>query len=181
MDDCGGNTPLSSLMQTCAVDERWVLVHLNELTEADLDLLAGAKRFHVAHCPRSHTFFGHTPFAWQRLRERGVNICLGTDSLASNSSLSLLSEMRELLRKEPSISPREAVAMATVNGARAIGRADSLGRIIPGFDADLIAIPSGATGKNAFDAIVAFEETISWMMVGGEVLGRRANDTHVLS
>ncbi len=60
--------------------------------------------------------------------------------------------------------------MATVNGARAIGRADSLGRISPGFDADLIAIPSAATGRDVFDAIVAFDETIRWMMVGGEVL-----------
>lgn len=174
MDDCGDKTPLSSLMQNHAVDERWILAHLNELTEADFDLLARTKKFHIAHCPRSHTFFGHTRFAWPRLRALGFNICLGTDSLASNSSLSLLSEMRELLRNEPSVSPREALAMITVNGARTIGRADSLGKISPGFDADLIAIPSAATGKNVFDAIVAFDETIRWMMVdGGEVLSFR--------
>ena len=180
MDDCGGKTPLSFLMQNHAMDEHWILAHLNELTETDFDLLAGTKGFHIAHCPRSHTFFGHTPFASRRLHALGVNICLGTDSLASNSSLSLLSEMRELLRKEPSISPREAVSMATANGARAIGRANSLGRISPGFDADLIAIRSAATGTDVFDAIVAFEETIRWMMVGGEVLGGRAKDTNAL-
>ena len=63
--------------------------------------------------------------------------------------------------------------MATVNGAHAIGRADSLGKISSGFDADLIAIPSTATGKNVFDAIAAFDETIRWMMVGGDVLSFR--------
>ncbi|HWM25520.1 MAG TPA: amidohydrolase family protein [Chthoniobacterales bacterium] len=173
MDDCGGNTPLSSLIQRHAVDERWILAHLNELTETDFDLLAHAKSFHIAHCPRSHTFFGHTPFAWPRLRALGLNICLGTDSLASNSSLSLLSEMRELRRKEPSVSPREVVTMATANGARAIGRADSLGRISPGFHADLIAIPSPATAVDAFDAIVAFDGTVRWMMVDGEILSLR--------
>jgi cytosine/adenosine deaminase-related metal-dependent hydrolase len=170
MDDCGGNTSLSSLMQGEVLDERWILAHLNELTEGDFDLLTRAKKFHIAHCPRSHTFFGHTPFELRRLQTLGFNICLGTDSLASNSSLSLFSEMRELLRKEPWISPREVLTMATVNAAHAIGQADSLGRISPGFCADLIAIPAAQSGTDIFDAIVAFEGAILWMMVDGETL-----------
>jgi cytosine/adenosine deaminase-related metal-dependent hydrolase len=173
MDDCGRNTPLSSLMQGQALDERWILAHLNELTEGDFDRLTRAKKFNIAHCPRSHTFFGHTPFELRRLEMLGFNICLGTDSLASNSSLSLFSEMRELLRKEPWISPREVLTMATVNGAQAIGRTDSLGRISPGFYADLIAIPAVQSGTDVFAAIVAFEGTIPWLMVDGEILGVR--------
>jgi aminodeoxyfutalosine deaminase len=170
MDDCGGNTPLSSLMHGQVLDERWIIAHLNELTDDDFDLLARSNRFHIAHCPRSHTFFGHAPFELGRLRALGFNICLGTDSLASNSSLSLFSEMRELLRKEPWISPREVLEMATVNAAHAIGQGGMLGTISPGSRADLIAIPSGETGKEAFDAIVAFEEATSWMMVDGKEL-----------
>ena len=173
MDDCGGNTPLSVLMQRQVLDERWIIAHLNELTEDDFKLLARAKRFHIAHCPCSHTFFGHTPFELRKLRTLGFNICLGTDSLASNSSLNLFSEMRELLRKEPWISPREVLTMATVNGAHAIGQTDSLGKISPGYRADLIAIPSAETGKGVFDAIVAFEGTVPWMMVDGETLRLR--------
>jgi cytosine/adenosine deaminase-related metal-dependent hydrolase len=173
LDDCGGTTPLSCLLQRNALDERWIIAHLNELSEEDFELLARAKKFHIAHCPRSHTFFGHTPFELRRLQRLGFNICLGTDSLASNSSLSLFSEMRELLRKEPWISPREALTMVTVNAADAIGLADSLGRINPGFRADLIAIPSTQTGEGVFDAIVAFEGTVRWMMVEGEELRPR--------
>ena len=173
MEDCGGKTPLSSLTQSQVLDERWILAHLNELTDGDFDLLARAKRFHIAHCPRSHTFFGHAPFELRRLRALGFNICLGTDSLASNSSLSLFSEMRELLRKEPWISSREALEMATVNAAHAIGQADSLGKISPGFRADLIAIPFARTGTGVFDAIIAFEGTVPWMMVDGKPLGLR--------
>jgi cytosine/adenosine deaminase-related metal-dependent hydrolase len=173
MDDCGGNTSLSSLMQGQVLDERWILAHLNELTEGDFDLLTRAKKFHIVHCPLSHTFFGHAPFELRRLQRLGFTICLGTDSLASNSSLSLLSEMRELLRKEPWISPREVLTMATVNGAHAIGQTDSLGKISPGFRADLIAIPSAETGRGVFDAIVAFEGTVPWMMVDGETLRLR--------
>jgi aminodeoxyfutalosine deaminase len=173
MDDCGGNTPLSSLMRNHAVDERWIVAHLNELSEGDFDLLASGKKFHIAHCPRSHTFFRHTPFELRRLLTLGFNICLGTDSLASNSSLSLFSEMRELLRKEPWISPREVFTMATANGARALGQADLLGGIGPGFCADLIAIPAGSSGMDVFEAIVAFEETVPWTMVDGEISGLR--------
>ena len=147
--------------------------HLNELTEDDFDLLARSNRFHIAHCPRSHTFFGHAPFELQRLRALGFNICLGTDSLASNSSLSLFSEMRELLRKHPWISPREALEMATVNAAHAIGQGGMLGTISPGFRADLIAIPFAETKRDVFDAIVAFEETTPWMMVDGKELRLR--------
>jgi cytosine/adenosine deaminase-related metal-dependent hydrolase len=173
MDDCGGHTPLSAVMHTQVLDERWIIAHLNELTDDDFDLLARSNQFHVAHCPRSHTFFGHAPFELRRLRALGFNICLGTDSLASNSSLSLFSEMRELLRKEPWISPREVLEMATVNAARAIGQGGTLGTIGVGSCADLIAIPFMETGSDVFDAIVAFEEATPWMMVDGRELRLR--------
>jgi cytosine/adenosine deaminase-related metal-dependent hydrolase len=169
MDDCGGKTPLSFLIQRQRLNERWILAHLNELTESDFDLLAGAKKFHIAHCPSSHSFFGHSAFELRRLRSLGFNICLGTDSLASNSTLSLFAEMQELLSKEPWISPRDVLTMATVNGASAIGQSASLGSIRPGFLADLIAIPSAPAGADVFDAILAFDETVPWMMVNGEV------------
>lgn len=169
MDDCRGNTPIGTLMQSQELDERWILAHLNELTEGDFDLLSRAERFHVAHCPRSHTFFGHAPFELRRLRRLGFNICLGTDSLASNSSLSLFAEMRELLRKEPWISPRKVLSMVTVNAAHAIGHGDSLGRISPSFQADLVGIPYAETGRSVFDTIVAFDGTVRWMMVDGEI------------
>jgi cytosine/adenosine deaminase-related metal-dependent hydrolase len=174
MDDCGNETPLSFLLRRHEIDEKWIVAHLNELTDSDFDLLARSRRFHIAHCPRSHTFFGHARFAIRKLRALGFNICLGTDSLASNSSLSLFSEMRELLRKEPWISPREVLEMATINGARAIGRARSLGKIRPGFMADLIAIPVAISrNEDAFNAIIAFEGTAPWMMVNGEILSFR--------
>lgn len=173
MEDCGGNTPLSSLMQRQLFNDRWILAHLNELTESDFDLLAGAQKFHIAHCPRSHSFFLHSAFELQRLRSLGFNICLGTDSLASNSSLSLFAEMRELLSKEPWISPREVLTMATVNGAGALGQSASLGSICPGYLADLIAIPSAHAGADPFDAILAFDETVPWMMLNGEVVSFR--------
>jgi cytosine/adenosine deaminase-related metal-dependent hydrolase len=167
MEDCGRETPLSLFVRTRAIAERWIIAHLNELDPDDFELLASAPKFHIAHCPRSHTFFGHAPFAFDRLRTFGSNICLGTDSLASNSDLSLFAEMRELLRKEPGLSPREVVAMATLNGALAIGQPDFLGKMAPGTHADLIAVPEAPSATDVFETIVAFEETVPWIMVNG--------------
>jgi cytosine/adenosine deaminase-related metal-dependent hydrolase len=163
-------TPLSSLMSSAAIDEHWIIAHLNELTETDFELLARGPRFHIAHCPRSHTFFDHGPFAWKKLRALGFNIAVGTDSLASNSSLSLLAEMRELMRKEPWLPARDALAMVTVNAAAALGRSDLLGKIGAGCHADLIGIPAVASEGNVFENIVGYEEAVPWMMVNGEVL-----------
>jgi cytosine/adenosine deaminase-related metal-dependent hydrolase len=167
MDDCGRETPLSLFLRTRTMDQRWIVAHLNELDVDDFDLLGTAPKFHIAHCPRSHTFLDHAPFALERLRALGFNICLGTDSLASNSSLSLFAEMRELLRKEGWLSPREALEMATVNGATAIGQRNLLGCIRAGASADLIALPLRAS-TDIFESIVAYEGEISWTMVDGK-------------
>jgi len=167
MRDCGHETPLAYLMRHVALDERWLVAHLNELAENDFDLLArSTTRFHVVHSPRSHRYFDHSPFQFERLRSLGFNICLGTDSLASNDDLSLFAEMREMLRNEPTLSGREIFELVTVNPARALDRQSLLGRIKPGFAADMIAIP--IKGKeDLFEEIVAFDETVPWTMVNG--------------
>jgi cytosine/adenosine deaminase-related metal-dependent hydrolase len=170
MEDCGNQTPLACLMRNQPIDERWIIAHLNELDQGDFELLARAPKFQIAHCPRSHAFFDHAPFPLQRLRSLGFNICLGTDSLASNSSLSMFAELRELLRKEPSLSPREAVEMVTINAAAAMEKGDVLGQISPGYLADLIAIPDRGCASDAFGNIVAFDGTVTWMIVNGQVL-----------
>lgn len=168
MEDCGQQTPLSLLLRNQTIDEQSIIAHLNELGDGDFELLAGAPKFHVAHCPRSHTFFRHAPFAVERLRALGFNICLGTDSLASNSSLSLFAEMRELLRKEATLTPREVLEMVTVNAAAAIGQGNMLGQIRPGFHADLIALPALGSLANAYENIVSFDGVVPWMMINGE-------------
>jgi cytosine/adenosine deaminase-related metal-dependent hydrolase len=170
MDDCGGETPVSRFLRTRTVDERWIIAHLNELDGGDFELLRAGPKFHIAHCPRSRSFFNHSTFALEELRAMGFNVCLGTDSLASNSDLSLFGEMRELLNNKRELAPREAVEMATINGAQAIGQRNLLGVIAAGAWADLIAFPDeGATGS-VFDRIVAFAAPVPWMMLNGELL-----------
>ena len=175
MADCGHETPLERFFKVrdssnalhSARNDDWLVAHLNELTESDFELLEKVKtKFHVVHSPRSHDYFGHSSFQSERLRRLGFNICLGTDSLASNESLSLFAEMRPFQRREPEISPEKIFEMVTVNPASALRQQNTLGRIRPGFRADLIAIPCRES-RDLFGEIVAFDGEVDWIMVNG--------------
>jgi aminodeoxyfutalosine deaminase len=119
------------------------------------------------HCPRSHKYFNHNRFPFERLRPLGVNVCLGTDSLASNKTLSLFDEMRAFQKEFPTVSAEEILQMVTGNAAMALRQEKVLGRIRPGFRADLIAVPANGTG-DVFEQIIAFKGTVSWMLLDGK-------------
>lgn len=172
MGDCGNRSAFAHLYASGLVGGDWILAHLNELSEEDFQLIAERGEgvdLHVVHCPVSHRYFGHRKFEFQRLRELGANICLGTDSLASNDALNLFAEMRAAQKNEPWISAEELLKTVTVNPARALKREGLLGRIAPGFHADLIALPFAGGLGGVFDAIVDHREPIAWMMVDGRV------------
>jgi aminodeoxyfutalosine deaminase len=176
MNDCRNETPLELFLSAPSTSLRigsgrvlpkWIVVHLNELTESDFDLLERSNpKFQIAHCPRSHNYFSHGPFAFERLRSLGFNVCLGTDSLASNQTLSLFDEMRAFQKSFPNISPNEILRLATVNPARALRYENALGQIRPGFRADLIALPSSGS-TDVFEQIIACDAPVSWSMVNG--------------
>ena len=107
-------------------------------------------------------YFDHSRFPFKRLHTLGFNICLGTDSLASNENLNLFAEMRAFQRSEPERSPEKIFEMITVNPASALRQQNTLGRIRPGFRADLIAIPCGED-RDLFGEIVAFDGEVNWM------------------
>ena len=171
MDDCGNETPLGLFVGAPSgrALPHWIVAHLNELSERDFDLVERSNsKFHVVHCPRSHNYFGHSPFAFDRLRSFGLNICLGTDSLASNENLSLFAEMRAFQKNFPRVLPEEIFRMVTLNPARALRQENALGQIRTGFGADLIAVPcSGST--DIFEQIIACDAPVSWSMVNGNI------------
>lgn len=169
MSDLNAGTSIQHLANFCSLNERWLLVHLNEISNSDLELLSAASgKPQIVHCPRSHKYFRHSRFPLQEFRGREFNICLGTDSLASNSDLSLFAEMRALKESESALPPEQILRTTTVNTARALGFADKAGQIRPGLLADLIAIPFDQAAKNVFDEIIAFEKPVSWMMIQGK-------------
>ena len=172
MSDCGHETPLKRFvgrLGDASLPNKWIAVHLNELAESDFGLLARpTTNFSIVHCPRSHDYFGHSPFQFEKLRELGFNICLGTDSLASNADLSLFGEMRAFQKKFPNVSAAEIVQMVTTNSARALRQENSLGKVRSGFVADLIAVPC-TTSTSAFEEITTFDRPVTWSMINGQV------------
>ena len=104
------------------------------------------------------------------LREQGVNVCLGTDSLASNDTLSMLAEMQTLAHMFPRMPTREILEMATLNAAKALGLKDRLGKISSGAWADLIAAPLDGVGDDPYEAIVYADKEVSFSMVEGEII-----------
>jgi len=180
-EHCGDGSPVHILEETDYLASPLLAAHVNELGIGDEHHLA-KHRASVVHCPRSHEYFGHTPFPWRKLQEAGVNLTLGTDSLASVQNkngeaiaLDLFEEMRSLASLPNAPTPDEILKWATINAAKAISRDQQLGQITPGFFADLIAIPYGGSKEKAFEAIISHQGRVSFSMINGEELDLERN------
>ena len=100
----------------------------------------------------------------------GINVCLGTDSLASNSSLSILDEMRFFYRPGHRLSPATILRMATLNGAVALNWHEQIGSIVPGKQADLIAIPLADTNRDPSVDILESTKQPCLTLVNGRIV-----------
>ena len=145
-----GCSPVQYAAQLGLLDCNPLLAHVNYVTDADLDLLA-RHNSHVAFCPRSHRFFEHEPHRWRDMLARGINVCIGTDSLASNESLSVLDELRFLHTQDHEIAGDQLLVMGTLAGARALQLDTHLGSLAPGQHADLAILP--LTNANTTDPV----------------------------
>jgi 5-methylthioadenosine/S-adenosylhomocysteine deaminase len=119
---------------------------MTDLVEQDIALLA-ANGAHVVHCPQSSMKLASGICPVTRLLASGVNVALGTDSAASNNDLNMFGEMQSaaLLAKIDSedaaaLPAATALAMATINGAKALGLDDQTGSLETGKLADMIAV-----------------------------------------
>ena len=141
-----GVRPLQRMQQLGLLGPGLIGVHSVHLTTEEIGLLA-AHGCSVAHCPTSNLKLasGIAPVA--ELLAAGVNVGLGTDGAASNNRLDLFREMRlaALLAKGVSgradvLPAHQALQMATLNGARALGLEQEIGSIVAGKSADLCAV-----------------------------------------
>ena len=122
-----------------------VLVHNCAITESDVDTIENSlSSVYWALCPRSnHYISGVVPQSVELLRARALNICIGTDSLASNRSLSIIDELKMF----PEVPLAEKLQWATINGAKALGIADRFGTIEVGKQSGIVNL----TGVNLDD------------------------------
>ncbi|MDH5765849.1 MAG: TRZ/ATZ family hydrolase [Gammaproteobacteria bacterium] len=141
-----GKRPLQRLHELGLVSPNLVAVHMTQLTDDEITLLAKSGS-HIAHCPESNLKLASGFCPTQRLLDAGINVALGTDSSASNNDLDMLGEMRTaaLLGKgvaqdATAVSAEQALRMATINGARALGLDQSIGSLETGKYADIVAI-----------------------------------------
>ncbi len=172
-----GRRPLAGLDALGLVSPALLAVHMTQLQAAEIDRLAEAGA-HVVHCPQSNLKLasGFCPVA--ALLETGVNVCLGTDGAASNNDLDLFGEMgtAAMLAKAVSgdaaaVPAAHALRMATLNGARALGLADTIGSLEPGKAADLVAVDLGGVGA------VPVYHPVSQLVYSGS--GERVSDVWI--
>jgi cytosine/adenosine deaminase-related metal-dependent hydrolase len=174
MSDCGHRSPVRQVRRCGLLGNNFLGIHANYLDEADIAALAKSGSS-VVHCPQSHAYFRHAPFPFQKLREAGVNVCLGTDSLASMTvhrrakpELNMFTEMRSFADAHPDVAPETIVAMATQHGARALGWEKRTGSLFPQAWADLITIPFRGKTEEAWLAAVHHTGAVSASMIDGK-------------
>lgn len=168
MSDCRRFGPVRLLHDYGVLGPRCLAAHANVLTPADVELLRGSGTS-VVHCPLSHRYFRRGVPRLPQWVDNGINVCLGTDSLASNERLDMFAEMQEVARQFPRWSAERILRLATVQAARALGQAGRLGELTPGAAADLIAVPL-AGNADPYEAVVFAESPVCFMMIGGKVV-----------
>ncbi|MEM1058766.1 MAG: amidohydrolase family protein [Verrucomicrobiota bacterium] len=167
MGDCGHGSALSHLDEHGVLTRDCIAVHLNYLQEYDYETIAHTG-IHITHCPKCHSYFGHSPFPMEKLLEQGANICLASDSLASNNELDLRAEIREARAKHPDVPNETWMRTVTANPARALGREGELGVIAPGALADLAAFHVDGGWHDPYDALIVSRHHARMVLVGGK-------------
>lgn len=161
-------SPIRYLDHNNLIPKNSLFVHCNYLDDEDIRILA-SHEVSIVHCPLSKAFFAHKGFNPLALKSAGINLCLGTDSLASNDGLNLFDEMAEMHRNYPTIPCDEILAMATLNGASTLNRSGSLGILKPGAEADFIVIHlRHDQNQNLFKEIVSEAHEVLFVSVAGE-------------
>ncbi|HHJ81375.1 MAG TPA: TRZ/ATZ family hydrolase, partial [Candidatus Tenderia electrophaga] len=141
--------PLQRLQQQGLLTPRLLAVHMTQLSDDEISLLAKSGS-HVVHCPESNLKLASGFCPVDKLLKAGVNVALGTDGAASNNDLDMFGEMRSaaLLAKAvatdaSAVPAATALSMATINGARALGIDDETGSLEPGKAADFTIVNLG--------------------------------------
>lgn len=140
-----GKSPVEYLDELGFFDIKTCAAHCVHLSEHDMEILA-QKNVSVIHNPKSNLKLANGIAPIPTLLEKGVNVCLGTDSQASNNTLNMFDEMNyaALLHKGttgiPTVcSARDVLGFATVNGVKALGLGNS-GVIAAGSKADIVIL-----------------------------------------
>lgn len=177
-----GATPIQYVDSLGVFDVPVIAAHCVYATDADIRLMA-EKGVSVAINPRSNMKLGNGFAPVDKFLEAGINVCLGTDGCGSNNSLNMFAEMAAAglvykghNRRAQCVDAAEVLRMATVNGAKAIGRAGELGVLKAGALADMLLInlnePQFIPANNVITGLVYSSKgsEVDTVIVDGRVL-----------
>jgi len=147
-------SPVQYLNRLGILDDKTIAVHIIFSEKKDFKILA-EKNTHVCICPRSNQNLHQSLPDLELMLKSGINVCMGTDSLASTDSLNIFDEMKFTAQSFPEVSPEKIIAMATVNGAKALGIENSFGTLYPNHMGAFAYVPVNSKKKsNVVEAIV---------------------------
>ncbi|HEX6165005.1 MAG TPA: 5'-deoxyadenosine deaminase [Vicinamibacterales bacterium] len=170
-----GRKNIDYLADTGLTSKHLCLAHCVWVDEAEQALMA-ERDVKVLHCPGSNLKLGSGLAPVVEMRAKGISVSLGADGAACNNHLDMFEEMRlaavlQAVRHKPgALTARDAIGMATREGARALGLEHELGSIEPGKRADLILVD--AKGPDPYSTIVYASRgtNVRTTIVDGEVL-----------
>jgi 5-methylthioadenosine/S-adenosylhomocysteine deaminase len=138
-------SPIALLDEHGTLDRGALLIHCVRVDDADIEIIS-RRRCAVAHCPASNAKFGHGIAPLLPLVAAGIRVGIGSDSVASNNRMDILDEARLAVlihraatRKHDAFGAHQALELATIGGARALGIDSRVGSLEVGKDADLAA------------------------------------------
>ena len=138
-------SPIALLEKYGALERGPLLIHCVRVDDADIAIMA-RHRCAVAHCPASNAKFGHGIAPLLPIMAAGIRVGMGSDSVASNNRMDILDEARLAVlihraatRKHDAFGAHQALELATIGGARALGLESRVGSLEVGKDADLAA------------------------------------------
>jgi len=166
--DAPGGHPVDAVLEWLD-GQPCVAAHGNYLEPAHVARLAAAG-VSIAYCPRASAYFGHprdgaAPHAYRALLAAGVNVVLGTDSLAcldTADRISVLDEIRFLHRRDGA-DARLLLRMATTSGARALGFDSASFDFRPGTSAGVIAVSVDRGAADPLVAALASDSAPAWV------------------
>jgi 5-methylthioadenosine/S-adenosylhomocysteine deaminase len=162
-----GTTGIRALAAEGLLGPNVLAAHCVQVDEEEIAILA-EHDVAVAHCPRSNAVLGCGVAPLAALREAGIRVCIATDSPASTPSFDVFDEMRAALyaarareERPDALSAADALELATLGGARALGVAEDRGSLVPGKRADLTVLSFSGT------PLVPWEDPVTATVLGG--------------
>jgi 5-methylthioadenosine/S-adenosylhomocysteine deaminase len=166
-----GTTGIRALADAGLLDSGVIAAHCVEVDEEEIALLA-EHDVAVAHCPRSNGILGCGVAPLTALRAAGIRVCIATDSPASTPSFDMFDEMRAAIvgarareGRPDALTAADALELATLGGARALGLDDQLGSLVPGKRADLTVLSLAQT------SFLPWEDPVTGAVLGGSPQG----------